>query len=320
MWWNEDWAKAILLLTGLYLTWQFHYVLLLIFGGVILGVALAGVIDAVNRRITAPRWCSALIVLGGSALILTGLIWTAVPFLAQRYNQFVAALPGAIDQLERMVTNLGFGFPEEIFNPSTYQFFQLDSLAAAGSAISATVNALVNVIFILVLGIYFSLDPRTYRDILATAVPRDVLRKMTSAVRWWVASRVVSMATVGVLTTVGLILLGFPFPFVLGILAFILCFIPNLGPILAFIPAAIVSAVSDTGLLLSVFFLYVGVQVLESYFITPQIEKRTLSMPPGLNLSLQITLGTVFGFLGLLFAVPLALVGREWYRGVYKAS
>lgn len=128
------------------------------------------------------------------------------------------------------------------------------------------------------------------------------------------------MLIVGVLTWVGLALLGIELAFLLSLLAAVLTFIPNFGPILSAIPAILIGLAQSPMMGPCVTLLYLGVQRVESYLITPNLMHRAISVPPALLLTAQIFLVLVAGFLGLLLADPLSavlviLVQRLWVEG-----
>ncbi|GAB4020767.1 hypothetical protein GCM10028808_63470 [Spirosoma migulaei] len=116
------------------------------------------------------------------------------------------------------------------------------------------------------------------------------------------------MTGVAVVTGVGLALLGIPFPIVLGIIAGILNFIPNLGHYIALAPALLVALPQGTNYVLYVFALYMSVQSLEGYVLTPLLDKKFVSVPPALLLFGQVLLCILVGLAGVLFASPLLAV------------
>jgi predicted PurR-regulated permease PerM len=97
-----------------------------------------------------------------------------------------------------------------------------------------------------------------------------------------------------------------PLALTLGLLAGLLSFIPNIGPILSFVPAGLLAIPQGFSQVLYVGLLYIGIQTVESYVITPPMQRRMVSLPPALTISAQVILGVLFGFLGLLLATPLA--------------
>jgi predicted PurR-regulated permease PerM len=116
------------------------------------------------------------------------------------------------------------------------------------------------------------------------------------------------MVVVGVATAVGLAMLGIPLPVVLAIIAAFLNFIPNLGPYLALIPALLLAYLQGPDQALYVFLLYMGIQSLEGYILTPLLDKKLISMPPALLLFGQVLLGILVGIMGIFLASPLIAV------------
>lgn len=106
------------------------------------------------------------------------------------------------------------------------------------------------------------------------------------------------MLLIGVLTTVGLWIIGIELALVLGVIAGLLSFIPNIGPILAIIPAVLLASLEGTETVLWVVALYMGVQAIESWWLTPWLQHRIVEMPPALTISIQILFGLLAGTLG----------------------
>src|SRR5690606_44568 len=121
--------------------------------------------------------------------------------------------------------------------------------------------------------------------------------------------QLISMTVVGVLTGAGLWLLGLPLAFILGALAALLAFIPNIGPVLAAVPAVLLALADGPTTVLWVIGIYVGVQAVESYLITPVVQQESVSLPPALTISFQLLMGVLYGILGLALATPLAALG-----------
>jgi predicted PurR-regulated permease PerM len=126
---------------------------------------------------------------------------------------------------------------------------------------------------------------------------------------------------VGVLTTLGLWLLGIPSALALGLLAGVLEFVPFLGPILSAVPAVALALGEGMDTMLWVVGLYVAVQQIEGALITPLVQQHTVDLPPALTIFAIVAFGVLFGPLGILLATPLAvvvfvLVKKLWVREV----
>jgi predicted PurR-regulated permease PerM len=126
-----------------------------------------------------------------------------------------------------------------------------------------------------------------------------------------------AMTVVGVLTWLGLWLIGVPLAVVLGLIAALLAFIPNIGPIIAAVPAVLLALSEGPTTALLVVGVYVAVQSLESYVITPLIQQEQVSLPPALIISMQLLMGVLFGILGLALATPMAALGLTLIREAY---
>lgn len=125
------------------------------------------------------------------------------------------------------------------------------------------------------------------------------------------------MAIIGACTAVGLWALGVPLALTLALLAAALTFVPNFGPILAAVPAVLLGLLESPTKALYVVLLYVGVQTVESYVLTPLIQKRTVSAPPALTILAQVLLGVLVGGLGVVLATPLTAVALVLARELY---
>ena len=144
-----------------------------------------------------------------------------------------------------------------------------------------------------------------------------MLRQLGRTLQGWLLAQLGSMTVIGMLTALGLWLLGVQLAVVLGVIAALLTFIPNLGPILAAVPALLLAFAEGPTQVLWVAALYVGVQVIEGNVTTPLIQQRTISLPPALILAAQLLMASLFGLLGLALATPLAAVGITLTQSLY---
>jgi len=122
---------------------------------------------------------------------------------------------------------------------------------------------------------------------------------------WWLIGRLLAMLMVGVLVSTGLYLIGVPYPIPLGVLAALLEFIPYLGPPLSALPAALLGVTISPIHSLYVLILFVVIQLMEGFLITPIIQEKALSLPPALTIATQVLMGLVAGGLGVMVATPL---------------
>jgi predicted PurR-regulated permease PerM len=184
-----------------------------------------------------------------------------------------------------------------------------------GGWITSALGMLATTIIILAFGVYYAISPSLYIDSALRLAPSarrerlgDVIGHIGAALRSWLAGRFISMVLVAGGTWLGLEFIGVPIALALGFLAGALSFVPNVGPILGSIPGIIVALSVSPMTAVWAAVVYVSVQAVESYAITPFIEFRAVSLPPGFLLAVQLLLGLLAGILGLFLATPLAVV------------
>lgn len=189
---------------------------------------------------------------------------------------------------------------------------------------STVVGAGSGLLFVFFMSLYLAMDPHRYKNgvlLLFPAPRRGRVEQImnTTAERLWqfLVAQGASMLVVFVMTTVGLWLIGMPVYLALGLLAGLLTFIPYLGPLLSFAPALLVAAASNGTSVLSVCLLYGTVQLLESYLITPMMQRKIADLPPALTILVQGAMGLYSGVLGVLLAAPLTAAAMVIVQMVY---
>ena len=177
---------------------------------------------------------------------------------------------------------------------------------------SSTVAVLGGLLLILFVAIFVAIDAETYQDGLMHLFPhkarrraREVMSATASMLRRWLFTQFISMVLVGVLTAVVLLIMGIEAAVALGIIAGILEFVPIAGPIMASIPAIAMGFLDGPEKAIYVALAYLAIQQIESNVLYPLLMKKGLELPPVLTIFTQGVLATVFGFIGLLVAVPM---------------
>jgi predicted PurR-regulated permease PerM len=113
------------------------------------------------------------------------------------------------------------------------------------------------------------------------------------------------MTIIGVLSTIALFIIGVPFALLLGIFSGLISFIPYLGPMISVFPPVLLALTGDPIDALWVVLAYAGIQTVESYLIQPVVMSRAVSLHPAVVMFALLVMGTLFGFVGVLLAVPL---------------
>jgi predicted PurR-regulated permease PerM len=200
----------------------------------------------------------------------------------------------------------------------------------AGTALTAattTLGVLATILIVAFLGLFFALTPRVYVRGFVALFPaayrprvEGVLADTAVSLRAWLGAQFVAMAVVGVVTWVGLLLLGVPLALGLAFLAFLLEFIPVVGPLVSAVPAILVGLSVNPMLGLWVALLYLAIQQFEGYVLLPLLQRWAVHLPPALYLIGIVAFGVLFGWIGVLLAAPLMVATAVWVREIYMES
>ncbi|HQS17112.1 AI-2E family transporter [Reyranella sp.] len=298
-------------------------VLLIVFAGILFAVFLHSGGAWIAGKTGVPHGIGVGAFLLVVVAALTGSILAFAPAIAEQFDQLTRQVPQAWESLRERVGDYSWG--ERLLERASPEgLFSSTGRTAAMTAVSSTFGALGNFVIILFIGLYGAISPGIYRTgLVALTAPslrpraRQVLSRMAQTLRDWLAAQLLAMAVVGVLTALGLWLLGIPLALLLGLIAALLAFIPNIGPVLAAVPAVLLAVPQGTTVVLLVISVYLAVQTIESYVIVPLIQQEKISLPPALVLGTQLLMGVLFGLLGLALATPLTAILVTLTRETY---
>jgi predicted PurR-regulated permease PerM len=190
--------------------------------------------------------------------------------------------------------------------------------------LSSTVTVAAGLFLILVLSIYIGADPELYHTgILHLVAPgaRDksalVLSRVATVLRKWLMTQAIAMLVIGSAATIALLILHVKAAFALGVIAGLLEFVPTIGPILSAVPAIAMGFLDSPEKALYVGLAYLIIQQAEGHILIPMLMKEGMDLPPALTIVTQGVMALLFGFLGLLVAVPLLAAVLVTIRLVY---
>ncbi len=178
--------------------------------------------------------------------------------------------------------------------------------------LTSTVEIVAGLLLILMMSLYIGADPDTYHNGILHLFPKrkrkrmaEVLSAMAAMLRKWLVTQLIAMLVIGVVSTIALLLLGVKAPFALGIIAALLEFVPTIGPVLSAVPAIAMGFLDSPEKALYVGLAYLVIQQLEGHLLIPMLMKGGMDLPPVLTIVTQGLMALLFGFLGLMIAVPL---------------
>lgn len=305
---------------ALFLSWAVGGFLLTVFAGILLAVFLHGLSRFVSHWTGLGHGWS-LGVVGISLLTVVGAGgWLLGPQVAEQIDDLWRQVAIRLEWLSRAVESYGWG--QAIRSRLASSAGELASgLRGVAQVTAGLIGTFAVIAF---LGIYIAAEPGVYTGGLLRLVPRTrrarartILDELGETLGWWLIGRAFSMVVVGVLVWLGLSLLGVKLAVTLGLLAGLLDFIPYIGPVIAAVPAIAIAFADGPQQAAYVALLYIAVQSVESYLLTPLVQRRAVSLPPALTLSAQILGGLFFGLLGVAMATPLAAAGIVLVRRLY---
>ena len=307
---------ALALIVLALLTWELRWVLLVLFGSVVLAVALDVPITLLRRILPLNRPAALLVVL--VVLVLAGglLAQLLLPELIDQVEQLVDLLPQLVGRFERLTRDISWLPDRErgLLDGSMWQRLQPlggQLLGFAGGAASAAVQVLLMVL----LAILLALDPRAHQRLLVGITPRfyrtdmqNLLSHCRAALGGWLAGMTMSALSVFLLSWAGLALLHIPLALLSALVCGLLTFVPTIGPTAAtLLPVAVALLVSPTAVL-QVLVLRLALQNVEAFMITPLLLSQTVNLLPTVALMAQLSLGALLGLPGVLLALPLVVV------------
>ena len=307
------------------LLWLLSDIALLIFLAVLLAIMLRGVGDWAARHTGAPERAMlaavSLIILG----LALGLVYYIGPRLVAQSHDLWTQLNRTWDHLRDTYGGTSWG--EMIFQHlSPPAEVQSHIVSTAGTLATSTIGAVATAFILIVTALYFAIAPDLYVGGVVRLFPlryrpraHAVMLDIGSTLRRWSLGQLIDMAVVGVLTGIGLALLGVPLALALAVIAGLFTFVPYFGAIAAAVPAVLVAFTVSWRTSLWVVVIFLVCHGIEGYLVAPIVQRNTADLPPALTILSMTVLGTLFGAMGIILGAPVAaavlVIVREVYVG-----
>jgi predicted PurR-regulated permease PerM len=288
-------------------------VFLLILAGTLISIFFRGVSDFIKRKTKWKEKVCITISILGTLLIVAGLFWLIGAKVQTQVTDLVETLPKTIENVQEKINDSALG--ENIINKLSTKNSTDKVQVFAGEFFQSTFGVFGDVYVILFIAIFFTIAPQTYIKGIVQLIPvkgqkkaNEVIDKLSQELRNWLKGKLFSMFIVFVLTAIGLAIIGIPLWLVLALLAGLISFIPNFGPLIALIPAVLVGLMQSPQTAALVVGLYVFIQFVESNFITTLVQQKLLDLPPALIIIAQLLMGALTGGWGLILATPIIVI------------
>ena len=327
---------------ALLFTWYYAATLFLILAGMLLGVALNAMTGMLGRVVRLPHALRLTIVCLVLAGLLSGVVFLGGATIAQQATALSDTIKSQLVSVKAFLERNGIDTSYfDIGNPAatptasstsaapgaaaTHSLPSAGAIASSGGAIISqtfklvlgTVSAVGNFFIVLFLGLTFAAQPSVYRKGLLFLAPARhrapatvIVDRIGETLERWLIAQIITMAVVFFVTWIGLSIIGIGSSFILGIQAGLLTFIPTVGALLAGLIVVLASLASGWVAAASAFVLFLGIHALESYILTPILQRQALEIPPATLFAFQILLGVVFGIWGLALALPLMAIAK----------
>lgn len=333
-------ARYTLVVIGILITITFLYfirdALLIAFAGVIFAVIINGLAGIIRRYIPISRGWSIATVGVIILILITSFGFIFGSQIVKEFDQFTEKLPQQISQLRETISEWPMGDEmidgkdengeageqeenEAQENNGEENKLEDDMPAGAGEkAFEIGVN-IVDVLatfgLIVFIGIFFVIDPETYKKGIALLFTKERADRVNEALEtsgnalWnWLSGQFIVMTFVGVTVTIGLMIIGVPLALVLGIIAGSAEFIPIIGAWIGAVPAILLALSVDGQTALYTAILYLVIQQIESNILSPLIHQHMVHIPPAVVILSVVAFGLLFGIAGVILATPLAVI------------
>jgi len=308
-------ALLALVVLGL-MVWELRWVLLVLFGAVVLAVALDVPVTWLRRVTRLNRPVALVIVLGLLAVGGWKLAELLLPELLEQANQLTQLVPALIARISQLLGDVSLldSVEKQLMSFATWDKLQplgVQLLGFAGGAANGTIQLLL----MLLLALLLVLDPRSHQRLVLAVTPApqrslmgQLLGESRQALGGWLAGMTISATAVFLLTWAGLALLRVPLALLSALVCGLLTFVPTIGPTLATLLPLAVALLISPALALQVLVLRLVLQNAEAFLLTPILLSQTVNLLPTVALMAQLSLGVLLGLPGVLLALPLVVV------------
>lgn len=314
---------AAVIILVLLLLFRLIDLLVLLFGAIVIAVPIRTLADLIAARTGAPARLSFVCALLVIALLLGALSLLFGYRLGDQFRGLVETLPSAWGALEARLLELPGG---------QHLVLQLRQISPSGTGFFADIGAivlsisagLVDLLVVLFGAVFLASNPPLYRAGVLKLIPAprrrlasEALDDSGRALKRFLLGQLVSMVIVGLLTGVGLWMLGVPNAAALGLVAGLTEAIPYAGPVIAAVPGLLIALLHGPETALWALALYILVQQVEGSLVMPIVQNKAVSLPPALTVFGVVAGGIVFGTVGLVFAAPMLVVTYVMVKRLY---
>jgi len=343
---SSSYFKLVVILITLLIVWTLRDFLLLIICSLVISNIVCNLSNQIQKGLKIPRSISLFLVLVVISVIIFTIFILVLPPFIKEFNEILVDIPNGLSKINILInTNLN-KFNSLFYGEQSENVIDIFSLinnvvtipdvSTIAKAIQESFKNLINIagnlgsgllrlIFVLAVSLMISIEPKQYKENVLLLIPknyrnkfRNILEKCNIALANWTFSMVISSLSVGLLSLIVLSILDVKYVVSNALIAMVLNIIPNIGPVISGIFPISIALLDNFWKPLAVLGSYVIIQNIESYIIMPSIMKKKANLLPGLTLISQFGFTFIFGPLGLILSLPLAVVIQVLIKESFK--
>jgi len=343
---SSSYFKLVVILITSLILWTLRDFFLLIICSLVISNILCNLCNQILKGLKFPRPLSLFFVLTVISVIVFTIFILVLPPFIKEFNEILVDIPNGLSKINILInTNLN-KFNVLLYGEQSDNVIDIFSLinnvvtipdaSTIAKAIQESFKNLINIagnlgsgllklIFVLAVSLMISIEPKQYKENILLLIPknyrnkfRNILEKSNTALANWTFSMVISSLSVGLLSLIVLSILDVKYVVSNALIAMVLNIIPNIGPVISGIFPISIALLDNFWKPLAVLGAYVIIQNIESYIIMPSIMKKKANLLPGLTLISQFGFTFIFGPLGLILSLPLAVVIQVLIKESFK--
>ena len=343
---SSSYFKLVVILITSLIIWTLRDFLLLIICSLVISNIVCNLCNQIQKGLKIPRSFSLFLVLTVISVIVFTIFILVLPPFIKEFNEILVDIPNGLSKINILInTNLN-KFNNLFYVEQSENVIDIFSLinnvvtipdaSTIAKAIQESFKNLINIagnlgsgllklIFVLAVSLMISIEPKQYKENILLLIPknyrnkfRNILEKCNIALANWTFSMVISSLSVGLLSLIVLSILDVKYVVSNALIAMVLNIIPNIGPVISGIFPISIALLDNFWKPLAVLGSYVIIQNIESYIIMPSIMKKKANLLPGLTLISQFGFTFIFGPLGLILSLPLAVVIQVLIKESFK--
>ena len=343
---SSSYFKLVVILITSLIVWTLRDFLLLIICSLVISNIVCNLCNQIQKGLKIPRPLSLFLVLTVISVIVFTIFILVLPPFIKEFNEILVDIPNGLSKINILInTNLN-KFNILLYGEQSENVIDIFSLinnvvtipdaSTIAKAIQESFKNLINIagnlgsgllklIFVLAVSLMISIEPKQYKENILLLIPknyrnkfRNILEKSNTALANWTFSMVISSLSVGLLSLIVLSILDVKYVVSNALIAMVLNIIPNIGPVISGIFPISIALLDNFWKPLAVLGSYVIIQNIESYIIMPSIMKKKANLLPGLTLISQFGFTFIFGPLGLILSLPLAVVIQVLIKESFK--